>query len=261
MPVLPMGPSSAPVHYPESNYAIAKYLDLTKFLSLLQRQSLFMCRMDKLEDQFEGRSPQSSIEELGNWYRMLRDTTNFFTVPISDSDIENKKMQHKAHEIRDKHLYCVNCWNKFENESAALWKIYSGFSKGIMIKSNIENLKASLSYSPQNLYLSEIRYIDFENETIDIGNAMTPKIHKHQAYSYEKEVRLIYEVPHSGWTYDWSKEETEDGVFIHLDLNILIDEIVISPFSPKWFQIMIQDLCSKYNLSKLIRESILKLDY
>ena len=63
MPIVIPNKHTSPVYYPEENYQIVKYMDLTKFVSLLQRKSLFFCRLDKLEDHFEGTTAKS------NWKR------------------------------------------------------------------------------------------------------------------------------------------------------------------------------------------------
>jgi hypothetical protein len=67
-------------------------------------------------------------------------------------------------------LVCLDCWTKFQGESAALWKIYSDSGKGIMIKSSTDNLKASLGRAKENIRISEVRYIDYDVDTIDLGN-------------------------------------------------------------------------------------------
>jgi hypothetical protein len=46
-------------------------MDLAKFISLLQTESLFFCRFDKMEDKFEGTSPKLSIEQNEKWYHSL----------------------------------------------------------------------------------------------------------------------------------------------------------------------------------------------
>jgi hypothetical protein len=60
--------NTAPVYFPQSNYKIAKYLDLTKFISLLEKKSLFFCRLDKLEDHFEGATAKSSYKKRYDYY-------------------------------------------------------------------------------------------------------------------------------------------------------------------------------------------------
>ena len=91
------------------------------------------------------------------------------------------------------------------------------------------------------------------------GNLNYQIIHKHKAYSYEDELRLIYKVPEvKRIDFDWEKEDNNSGINIKLDLNILIDDIVLSPYSPEWFTELVQDLMFKYGLNKQIRKSIIK---
>jgi hypothetical protein len=44
-------------------------------------------------------------------------------------------------------------------------------------------------------------------------------------------------------------------IYIKVDLNLLIDEIIIGPFSPSWLYEMIADLIRKYNIDKPIKKS------
>ena len=250
---------SAPVNYPKTDYPIVKYLDLTKFISLLQRQALFFCRLDKLEDIFEGTTAKFNYDSRIRRYKHLRET-GYFTVPMTDDDIIKSIKEDDAHEQKMKSITCVNCWNKGKDfESAALWKIYSGFDKGIMIKSSISRLEKSLSDTNQEIRLSEITYINYDSEIMPFGNATYPIIHKQSAYSYEDEVRLIhstnYEIKEKGWQHDWSKEEVQEGIYLKADLNVLIEEIVIGPYSPKWFLKLIEDIMRKYDLDKTISKS------
>ncbi len=128
-----------------------------------------------------------------------------------------------------------------------------------MIKSSISRLENALQLTEEEIKLSEVRYIDYEKEVMPDGNTMYPLIHKQTAYSYEDEVRLIHEVSQDGWIHDWTKEEIEEGIFINTDLNSLISEIVISPYSPKWFLKLIEELSKKYDLNKPIKESKLAI--
>jgi hypothetical protein len=45
----------------DENTRIWRYLDFTKFVSLLDRQALFFTRVDKLGDAFEGSSSKADI--------------------------------------------------------------------------------------------------------------------------------------------------------------------------------------------------------
>jgi hypothetical protein len=58
---------------------------------------------------------------------------------------------------------------------------------------------------------------------------------------------------------DWSKNEIEDGVFINVDLEEMIDEIVVGPFAPVWFVGLIENLILEYGLKKPVRMSKLRV--
>ena len=240
---------------PPRETVLVKYLDLTKFLSLLYKRSLFFCRLDKLEDQFEGTTAKRNYEWRIDSWKSFRQM-GLSKVPLTDDEIVIKVEEQYEFEKKLKAISCVNCWNKKETESAALWKIYSDFGKGILIKSSVLNIENALQVTPEEIRISAIKYIDYENELMPDGNSTFPLIHKNDAYSYENEVRLIYQIiPEIGWDYDWTKEENQNGKYIKVDLNLLIDEIIIGPFSPSWLYEMIADLIRKYNIDKPIKKS------
>jgi hypothetical protein len=252
---MPVIYDTAPVVVPPRETVLVKYLDLTKFLSLLYKRSLFFCRLDKLEDQFEGTTAKRNYEWRIDSWKSFRQM-GLSKVPLTDDEIVIKVEEQYEFEKKLKAISCVNCWNKKETESAALWKIYSDFGKGILIKSSVLNIENALQVTPEEIRISAIKYIDYENELMPDGNSTFPLIHKNDAYSYENEVRLIYQIiPEIGWDYDWTKEENQNGKYIKVDLNLLIDEIIIGPFSPSWLYEMIADLIRKYNIDKPIKKS------
>ena len=255
MPIIKPAKHTAPVFYPESNYRLVKYLDITKFISLLQRKSLFFCRLDKLEDHFEGTTSKANFNYRVQWYKHMHDI-NFFKDEYDEEKVKKNVQEQYDFEKKLKALNCVCCWNKNESESAALWKIYSDFHKGIMITTSVERIEKAFKTTQGEIHLSEIRYIDLNKDRMPDGNTMYLMIHKHKAYSFEEEVRLIYEEsPHNAWTYDWSKEEVEEGKYLSVNLEVLIDKIIISPYSPNWYLNLIQNITDKYELNREIKKS------
>ncbi|RZK00346.1 MAG: DUF2971 domain-containing protein [Flavobacterium sp.] len=234
---------------------LAKYMDLTKFLSLLINESLFFCRLDKLEDQFEGTTAKKNYEGRINYQKQLR-KDGFFEVPPTDNEIITSVESLFEFDRKIKGLICISCWNKFETESAALWKIYSDYGKGIMIKTSAGRLENSLQQVNEEIYLSSVNYIDHENDWMPDSNTTYPIIHKNEAYSYETEVRLFHQVDSDAtWTYDWSKEKVQEGKYFKINLDILIEEIIVGPFSPVWFIEIIHSLTDKYSLKVPVRKS------
>ena len=49
-------------HSPPSEAVLWRYMDFTKFVSLLDRQALFFARSDKLGDPFEGSFPRGNLK-------------------------------------------------------------------------------------------------------------------------------------------------------------------------------------------------------
>lgn len=262
---MPILKDTAPVKYPASNLSLVKYLDLTKFISLLQRQSLFFCRLDKLEDKFEGTTANKNYDYRIASQRNIRlmmsrmpsYTQSEKTDPYNEESILQSVKEQYEFESQLKSINCINCWNYYDQESAALWKIYSDFGKGIMIKTDLNKIELSLINSIEDIRVSEVTYIDYQKDLMPDYNSFYPLIHKDLAYSYEKEVRLIHEVPLGdiGWEHDWTKAEVEEGVYINVDISILIDELFVAPHAPNWYYDLIKNLCSKYQLDKPITKS------
>ncbi|HRG18684.1 MAG TPA: hypothetical protein PLP39_06310 [Flavobacterium lutivivi] len=257
MPIEKPSEKTAPVYYPAGNPTIVKYLDLTKFISILQTKKLFFCRLDKFEDKFEGTFPKLSIEQYKNWLlRLAKDSDFLFK---DEDEIESFLNDRISASEKFKRMNCISCWNKSEKESYALWKIYSDIDKGIMIKSSVKNLNYAFEKTPEKIQLSEIKYIDFEKDRIPVNNLNYPIIHKQLAYNYEEELRLIHQVKfENGFHYDWEKEENSNGKNISVDIDLLIDEIIISPYASEWFYKIVENLINTYKLNKPIKYSKLK---
>lgn len=258
MPIQKPTHQTAPVHEINDNFQIVRYLDIVKFISMLQDASIFFCRLDKLEDRFEGTSPKPNRTHQENFYRSIYSAS-------SHSDGIQEYITKSMHERIDmenrfKKLCCISCWNKFENESYAMWKIYSDMNKGIMITSSIENLHKAFKNTPETVQLTRIEYINHETDFIDNpGNLNSPVLYKHNAYSFEEEIRLMYTVNTvDSYDYDWDSEKNKNGKSLKIDLDYLIDEVVLSPFAEPWYFLMIENLMEKYGLMKKLKYSILK---
>ncbi len=255
MPIIKPTNTTAPVFYPKENYTLAKYLDITKFLSLVQTSSLFFCRMDKFEDKYEGSLPEKNKEHYKLWSASVME----HLLPDKKAtmeDLEQKLLSYLEMSEKFKALNCISCWNKMENESYALWKIYSNMNQGIMIKSNVERLINSFSKTNAEIQMSEVRYIDHKVDRIESGNMNFPIIHKNKAYNYEEEIRLIHTVKFKhGFKYDWHKENNPNGKNFEIDISELIEEVIISPFAEKWFYDIVADIMKVYKIDKKLKMS------
>lgn len=255
MPIVIPDSFAPPIFYPKSNYQIVRYLDISKFISILQKGALFFCRLDIMQDHFEGSIPSREYQYRWDFIEGLhRKDSNFKKKTVEEIQLDVKNLYITNERIKS--VTCISSWNISNSESAALWKIYLDFKQGIMIVSKISSVISAFNQTKEDILMSETKYIDYENETFSGLNTITPIIHKHRVYEYGKELRLIHTLPYeSGTRYDWSKEQVQTGKYLKVDVNSLIDTIIISPYAEKWFTELITDLCKKYNLNKPILES------
>jgi len=80
---------------------IWRYLDLAKLIHLAANRTLHFTRIDQFKDKFEGSYP---IGNLKNW--------EYQYPGVGDFSGWRK-------------FACVSCWYESENESAAMWELYS----------------------------------------------------------------------------------------------------------------------------------------
>jgi hypothetical protein len=134
----------------------------------------------------------------------------------------------------------VNCWNMSEHESAFLWSVYASPSDGIAIRSTIGRLRASLSQDSRGFTIGPIRYINYDTETIQTNNLISPIFCKRKSFEAEKELRVFLldvqdsRVPQS--MADPNQEFSQlSGQYVTIQLKELISVIFICPGAPEWY--------------------------
>lgn len=244
---MPIIEDSSPVIIPEYSTKVIRYLNITKLLSLLDSRALFLVRMDKSDDKFEGR-----MLSLNTKYRVavFEEMKNDGYKGHKTSSDFDKSMIEIYESVREKAY--ISCWNNFDGESVAMWKIYSELGTGVAIVSDTSKLKEALINTSPNLYLSKVKYVNQENDTIPDGNLIFPIITKQDAYKYENEIRLFHLSHNKKFC-----EENPFGFYLPVDLDILITKIIIGPFTPIWIEELVSNLLLKYGVSKPIERSSL----
>lgn len=242
------------LYSPEENCKIAKYLDLEKLISMLHRKALFFTRVDKMQDHFEGTFTQPDIEARRNWYRKhKKDNGEFY----SEEEIEAAIKKYDETAYKKRSMVIISCWHESGHESAAMWKIFSDMKEGIMLTSTFENFRKCFDSSTETVYISKVNYLNYESDKMPEENPLFPFVHKQKFYDYEKEIRGLIEIEHQGGDFDWSQEEIEEGRYISVNLDELIEEVIVAPFAPDWFVEIVEVLLSKFDLNKKVRRSSL----
>jgi hypothetical protein len=231
---------------PEDQKArIWRYMDFTKFLSLLTRGELFFPRADKLGDPFEGSFSKKNIEKRPEYYgNVLKYIPEAFK-KLSDY---NKMLLE---------FTFINCWHLNDNESAAMWKIYIQKGEGIAIQSTFTCLCDSFAPSKRDIYVGCVKYLDYESEWIPENNSLQPFLHKRKSFEYEKELRAIFHnFPSEGEEVNWSQILFErKGIYVSVDLSALIEKIYVSPESSDWFIELVQSIITTYKMKFEVKRS------
>ena len=97
---------------------------------------------------------------------------------------------------------------------------------------SLHNLPAKLNLAPNNLYFSFFK--------------ITYDQHKRKSFEHERELRCLVWQAEPIKNAKFSLEK--GGIKIKIDLKQLIEKIYISPDSPIWLTILLEDILQKYGL-------------
>ena len=221
-----------------------RYMDLPRFLSILDRRGLFFPSAATLSeaDPYEGEPVAAKIQaarERGqDEVRRLRIQAQLF-----------------------KHLNFFNCWHMNDGESDAMWKIYMRGAEGIAIQSTVRRLQDCFRNYAGVVYMGEVQYGDHANITAQtVPNfGSSDYMLKRLAFQHEREVRAgtyssdvraeffdkvgILKAPPPGVrAEDILLSPGRRGVYVDADIRTLVERVVVSPLSPNWFSDLVVSL-------------------
>src|SRR5262249_39130411 len=122
---------------PDEKARIWRYMDFTKFVSLLDTGALFFCRADQVSDSWEG---AHTVENLRRRSQMLS-AEKFPERDLGLSEVYRSLRRHTF----------LNCWHLSAFESVAMWKLYVAHSEGIAIQATFGGFKTSFEGDENNL--------------------------------------------------------------------------------------------------------------
>lgn len=242
----------------DDNCKIWRYMDLSKFVWMIQNKALFFANFKNFDDPFEGRFPYEDVIEICKSIRKENKDIS------EEKALENAKVYVKntngaIHEYAD---YFINCWHRNEFESEAMWKIYSELDMGIAIQSTYKILDGCLLkyYESEEVFVGEVNY----NKTTDwvhgIGNPTiyTPFYHKRISFEHEREIRAIMVRPkdndqsktmnnnHSN-ILEYKRNSELIGLQVPISLEELIKNVYISPKASSYFTMLVKTILKEYD--------------
>lgn len=228
----------------DENAAIWRYMDFTKFVSLLDKKALFFSRADKLEDPFEGSYSKANVRMRPEVYKDIPPNKLLTLVELYKELVS--------------HTF-ISCWHLSEHESAAMWKLYLKSNDGIAIRSTFDRLKRCFNDEDHDIYIGTLKYIDYQKDWMPEGNALYPFVHKRRSFEHEQELRAVIQEFsfNSNGVINLYKPLLYDGIYIQVDLDILLDNIYIAPTSPQWLLELVKSVTKIYKLDKDVLQSTL----
>ena len=228
---------------PPMDAVLGRYLDFTRFLSLMDENALFFVRADKLGDPFEGSYSRMNINIRPELYR---------------DQIPERALQQMGDFIRESRRFTlVNCWHWSTYESAAMWRLYSRESDGVAIRTDFKSLSESF-LGEDKIFIGTVDYVDYDTAFIPENNIFSPYLHKRKSFEPEKEVRaLTQEIPRRDGISDISQDLYVVGKYQPVDLSVLISEVVVAPFAEEWFLELVTSVAARYGLQAAVAKSSL----
>ena len=208
------------------------YMTLAKFVSLLDEQALFFCRLDRLGDEYEGALPR-------RWQREVRS-------PPREA-AKAKRLRQSCY---------VNCWNMSDDENEALWRLYGTQEASIAIRTTYDQLVDVLRAN-DGVYLGLITYVDYDKDKGRMRSDLERVMHKRRAFRHEEEARFVKVLDGS-----LGRRPAPAGLYVSVALERLVHGIYIDPYAPEWFEKVVRAVVARFapRLRRRITWSSMKAD-
>ena len=199
-----------------NNTVIWKYLDLFKYLDLLNTSTLFMQRCDHFIDKLDGSSPDR--EHL------------MYKFP--DLDTEQVNAMLRMYDVLKRSTY-VSSWHINDFESSVMWDAYSNNQGGLAIKTTVGNLKDSI-IDESSIYFSKVVYT---RNDMPMWNTFFPIFHKREQFTDERECRLFLNEDFSKYahpTTDHLLPLLPSAKKIAINTDVLMEQVFFHPLTSDW---------------------------
>lgn len=222
----------------DPNIKLWRYLDFTKFVSMLEKRCLFFPFADYLNDPFEG--------ALSAVNKSIRPTV--FEKKFFETNINRAKLRSRV---------AINSWHMNSHESAAMWKLYAQTNEAVCIQTSYANLRNAL---PQIFKIYQMNYVDYSSNYIPEYHPLTPFVFKRKSFEHEQELRAFVDMEEaeSDLQSFLGIEANQNGIYKTVSLKDLIQAVFVAPQSEDWFYDLVKSVCNTYHLSEvpIVRSSL-----
>jgi hypothetical protein len=141
-----------------------------------------------------------------------------------------------------------------------MWSQYLRTQEGIAIRSSSKRLSESIARYPDfKINIGMVKYVDYESDTIPWGNILAPIMYKRKSFEHERELRAVI------WTLEQAKNtwgaankfKNVSGLYIAVDVPVLVERIFVAPTAPGWVRALIESLVKRFGYSIPVEQSSL----
>jgi hypothetical protein len=210
---------------PPREATLWRFMDFTKYVSMLNRRALFFARADQLPDPFEGLYTRAR----SGW------------LPTDRGDEQMDELRRRV---------CLSCWHENDHESAAMWRIYLSYEHGIALRSSVARLRGALEAARDKVHIGRVCYVDDGDRPVADGpGELGAFFHKRKNFDYEREVRAVL-----------CAERPLGTAGCHVDaaLETLIEQVVIAPTAEGWFEELVHSVTEKFGYRLAISASSMR---
>jgi hypothetical protein len=244
---------------------IWRYLDFSRFVALIETRKLHFSPVTAFEDINDGIF--NCLTNDDNYDIQSNGRIVSIAAPAPGS--KNAQNAYRTKEfIRSFHKLLVDatgvsCWRLDDHESHAMWRIFIRTDEGLAIESTIDKLIGSISADEYHLMIGIVRYIDYAKHKIPIADLKNAFFYKNKYFEHEKELRLIcYRT--DGLSADPIampnyRPLPASGLDLPVDTSNLMNAIYISPYAPKWFSHLVEQMVQRYRLAIPVYPSNIQL--
>ncbi len=217
-----------------------RYMDLSKFISMLETNALWLARADTFRDKHEGRFPDVMKKIIDKAYEKFDDDEK--SIVKDTNDFQDYLIKNSF----------ISCWHKNLDENMVMWEIYGKDCNAVAVQTTVESLIENIDTSSVKGTSLLLKNVIYQNAS-DITEVLPYTecfFRKRPHFTFEKEVRICLD------TYSHLKplKSTVYGHNISVHINGLIEKILIHPDSSKWFMDVVNSITNKYEIhAKVLR--------
>jgi hypothetical protein len=197
----------------DRNEQLWRYFKVERFVWTLENSRLYFASPTQFGDRFEGARAVLPPD---------------FPVDPRYTDMEG--MERAFYALRK--LMKINCWHRADYESDAMWKLYADQSKGVALCSTPERMRAGVTpfrldpkYQPEIMWAGPVTYYDLLTTRLNVLGMKT-YFCKHQAFSWEREFRLLVSLEMAS---EFGVNTPDLGIEVEVKLDTLVERIMLGP--------------------------------